>query len=181
MSVNNLSKLINTDYLVKYLTDDAGIDGKPEEDQLFIKSSKIKSYIDKKVPKNLQNKYQDAIDQLIGYDVDYEEFEFKDVDGKFYKSDEHNVTFGYLKYDGEDNEKEHVYVLSLNGKDEELFMMIGNAGSHPYIMTDTFVYDNSDGSGPGKFRIQDEDKVSYDIIIHKIATYFTLFCDDSFH
>jgi hypothetical protein len=51
---------------------------------------------------------------LIDYNINHDEFEFKGIDGKFFKNDKHSVVFGYIKYDGEDNEKEYSYVLSCN-------------------------------------------------------------------
>lgn len=179
MSINNLSTLIDTTKLVSFLKETP--DSKPETNELFIDSSKIEEYIDKQIPKKQKEKYSNIIDLLLNYYVEYEEFEYKDIDGKFYKNDECNIIFGYLKYKTNESENEHIYVLSHNDENNKSFMMLGNFGSHPCIMTDTFVYDNSDGSGPSVFNIQNEDKVSCDLIIHKIYTYFTEFCNDSFH
>jgi hypothetical protein len=40
--------------------------------------------------------------------------------------------------------------------------MLGCAGAHSYIITDIFVCDNSDGSGPNKFGVENEEKVTND-------------------
>lgn len=174
-SIEDLSTLIDSEYLINYLNDDP--EEKPEEDELFSDSSPIKSYCDKKVSKSSQGKFIEILDELIGCSFDYEEFEFTEIEGKFYKCEENEIIFGYAKCGKED----HVYIVSKIESDGEAFMMIGNVGSHPFIVTDTFVYDNSDGSGPNMFNIKDINKVNDDLIIHKIYTYFIEFCNNQFH
>jgi|WetSurMetagenome_2_1015567.scaffolds.fasta_scaffold263932_2 hypothetical protein len=188
MSIKNLSNLINAEYFMKYFTNQP--DERPNEDVLFIDSSKIETFIDKKIELKYYKNCLDAISNIIDRESDYDEIEFKGIDGKFFKLkcddnyDSDLVIFGYVKYsNGCTGDNECAYIFSSKYKNKPIFIILGNIGSHPCIITNTFVYDNSDGSGPGSFRIKDDDikKVTADLIIHKIYTYFTLFCDDSFH
>jgi hypothetical protein len=181
MLLEDISPLIDAEYFACYLKDESEL--RPNENELFFDSSEIEHYIDEKIPESKQKKYIDIINNLLTHCADYDEVEFEDIDGIFFRNNKYgtpDVTFGYLKYDNYNGDTEYAYVLSQNGY-EKAFMVMGNLGSHPYIITDEFVYDNSDGSGPNKFNIQNENKVTSDLIIHKIYTYFTLFCDNKFH
>ncbi len=70
-------------------------------------------------------------------------------------------------------------MLGLFDTENNKFIFCGNIGMHPYIITNNFIYDNSDGSGPDISKmINCEDS---DTIISRLNKYFTKFCKDLYH
>lgn len=102
----------------------------------------------------------------------------KDIDirtSSFYKSTNYYVC--YFVVEDDDND---LIFLGLMHKKTKRYLFIGTAGSHPFIATNDFIYDNSDGSGPCIDEIIGTDFNVYKLIT-TICSYFVEFTNDVYH
>ncbi|BCS82558.1 hypothetical protein QLL95_gp0069 [Cotonvirus japonicus] len=61
------------------------------------------------------------------------------------------------------------------------YVFCGCGGSHPFVATNDFTYDNSDGSGPIISNNFDKCEITSDLLLNLLSKYYKNFCGDSYH
>jgi hypothetical protein len=84
------------------------------------------------------------------------------------------LIYALIKTDN-DGDSNNEFMIALNNTD---YLIVGVNNTHPFILTNDFIYDNSDGSGP-EYMV----KKKYDVnnIITQFQKYYKEFCDNDYH
>jgi hypothetical protein len=184
--IKTLSKMINIKYMIDHFNEVSN-DEEPCFESLMLNNKKIKHIIDKVVPSAMSRKYLKKITKIINIYKKYKKVQFDKIKGTFYKRK--NTIFGYLDY--------ACPAYMIVNAPKNMFILIGCAYCHPYIITNDFAMYNSHGVGPsynmdspdvivkdsekGSFELLETQKNNSELIIYKISAYFSLFCEFIYH
>lgn len=136
----------------------------------------VKDFMDKKVNKKYRIPYLDMINNIksekfIKYDFNLMTDGLINHSSIFYETiDKKYLLFNFIL---KNKDGYHLQCSGVVNKD--IYLIVGCIRQHPFIVTDTFTYDNSDGSGPD-FEANNEND-----ILNNLEKYFKEFCDDIHH
>lgn len=121
--------------------------------------------------------YMEIKDKFIAPIVeDLDKDNFQIIRAKFYKSSNHYVVY----FNVEDDDDELVF-LGVANKTTENYLFLGSCGEHPFITTNHFVYDNSDGSGPNIPKFMGKKKITVHQILITMMKYYTEYTNNQYH
>jgi hypothetical protein len=169
----DLSKILK-----KYFDDEES-----EELETFLQKDLLdsidKKFIDQKVNKKLYKPYVKMIDEIemSNDDIIPKKCQLGHF-SKFYQIEKKKIFIGYIQTVESSDDAIHLYLyLDLTKK---CFLFVGATGLHPFVVTDKFTYDNSDGSCPFFVMTKPED-TNAQIILLKMEKFTKEFCHDWFH
>jgi len=178
------------------------------DNQFPFKSSKCKYYVDDEILEMKMNK-RNAIENMFNdakqksFDDYDEEIIFTDnkinVTKKLmYKSDDNKYILFFISYSCQ-NHYVNTDMLGLINIDKKEYVFVGTSCSHPFVVSNSFEFGNSDGSGPyifGKYDkesaqkcydsdAEENEKEDYENnhirVMKYLVKYFTAFMDDEYH
>ena len=79
-----------------------------------------------------------------------------------------------------DNDNCHQHILCLIDTTNARYIVLGDSGSHPFMVTNNFIYGNSDGSGPDITQEMNDDYTAGNILA-MMTKYFKEFASDDYH
>jgi hypothetical protein len=152
-----------------------------------------RQYCDEKVPAELVQRYRDAITTFAGqmdekrtsYVSTFNSISLWNGDDNsivagetiLFQNSTCDIQIGYYV-----NKTEDDFVFVMLNKETRLYLVVGTAGDHPFVYSDAFWYDNSDGSGPGPMTRVNGLKTSLRSVVEDFKIYLTNFAEqDRFH
>lgn len=157
------------------------------------------SFGDRKVPKRLYKSplFETFDIEKFSYNKTYTRFIISQYDVSDFDDDDKYTPFGAIAFSHDDNHLIYIrgehktglcmlteYIIAHNNTD---YVIIGSLTSHPFVMTNKFIYENSDGSGPDFFpkhgvtsnhRVK---KLTSNEIYDKLTEYYESFVNNKFH
>ena len=176
----SLSDYINFDSL--YSSDDLN------EDETFpgTKDDYFQIIVDERISSELKIDGKELINSVnLGSCVDLDEEEYGeliDLDSTeveaFYLHE--NGYLFYISLNDEDLYQKTIQMFGLIDTETDEYVFVGCLDAHPFVRTNKFLYDNSDGSGPELDEELEQD-YSAENLLETMQKFYGDFCKNKFH